>query len=90
LNYDYFMRQVGGLEKFKQIMLWLPTWQDAREILRDLTVADEEVAARLREHRAIETGGELLQLYEMIAEALSAVDGPSERLSTIEISNCGK
>ena len=43
LNYDYFMNQVGGVDRFKQIMLWLPTWQDARYVLRSLGFSNPEV-----------------------------------------------
>jgi hypothetical protein len=71
LNYDYFTNHAGGVERFKEIMLWLPTWHDARDILQSLGVSDQEVAAELRERRAIEAGQELLVLYELIAEALS-------------------
>jgi hypothetical protein len=70
LNYDYFMRQAGGVERFKKIMLWLPTWRDAREILQTYGFTDDEVAKKLRERRAIENQEELLVLYEMIAERL--------------------
>ena len=70
LNYDYFMRQAGGVERFKEIMTWLPTWHDAREILRDFGIADEELAAKLHERRAIEDGRELIVLYELILDRL--------------------
>jgi hypothetical protein len=72
LNYDYFMNQVGGEERFKQIMLWLPTWQDAREVLRSLGVGDDEVSAELQRQRAIENQRELLSLYKMIATRLNS------------------
>jgi hypothetical protein len=71
LNYDYFMNQAGGVERFKEIMLWLPTWHDARNILQSFSVSDQEVAVELRERRAIEDGRELLVLYDLIAEHLN-------------------
>lgn len=70
LNYDFFMKQVGGVDRFKQIMLWLPTWHDAREVLRSLGVSDAQVSAALQDQRAIENRRELMLLYEMIAETL--------------------
>jgi len=70
LNYEYFMRQVGGVERFKEIMTWLPTWHDAREILASLGVGSGEVAERLRDRHAIEEDCELFVLYEKIAERL--------------------
>ena len=65
LNYPYFMRAVGGVERFKEIMLWLPTWDDLRQILRDLGVADSRVVEALQNRSAIESGTERLALYEL-------------------------
>jgi hypothetical protein len=76
LNYDYFMNQVGGVERFKEIMLWLPNWHDARQILRSLGVSDNEVAAGLQRQNAIEEQTELLALYEMIANRLQSDHRP--------------
>ena len=70
LNYDCFMQKVGGLERFKEIMTWLPTWSDARAILRSLGASNAEVCQELTRTEAFETDRELLVLYEMIAERL--------------------
>jgi hypothetical protein len=72
LNYEYFMRQAGGVECFKRIMLWLPTWHDARQILQTLGVQDEDVASELRSGNAIENQRELLTLYDLIKRTLSS------------------
>lgn len=72
LNYDYFMNYIGGVERFKEVMLWLPTWHDARELLQSFGVGDEEVALRLQRCEALENREELLVLYQMIAESLGA------------------
>lgn len=71
LNYDCFMERVGGLERFKAIMMWLPTWSDAREILANLGVTNDEVRDELVRSEALEAGSELLQLYKLIASHLS-------------------
>lgn len=71
-NYPYFMKTVGGLERFKEIMVWLPTWYDAREIVRRLDVSDQEVFAHLRETEAFESGRERLALYNLIASRIAA------------------
>lgn len=71
LNYDYFMKAVGGVERFKQIMLWLPTWDDARRQLKSLGVSDLRVADRLEQTRAIEQGNERYILYQLIESALA-------------------
>ncbi len=75
LNYDYFMKAVGGVERFKQIMIWLPTWEDARDILRNLEVTDQEVAVRLTGQRGVARGIERLVLYEQIGLKLTAGTG---------------
>lgn len=72
LNYEYFMKKVGGVERFKEIMIWLPTWHDAREILRGLGVTGEKIAHRLGETQAIQLGTERLVMYELIASELAS------------------
>ncbi|MBD13908.1 MAG: hypothetical protein CMJ72_04875 [Planctomycetaceae bacterium] len=71
LNYDYFMKSVGGVVRFKQIMLWLPTWDDARRQLKLLGVPDASVVDRLEHTRAIEQGNERFILYQLIKSALA-------------------
>ena len=85
LNYECFMDRVGGVERFKTIMTWLPTWSDAREILRSLGVSDKEVQDELVRSRALEDGSELLQLYELIAQHLSK---PHESVNSPTIPAC--
>ncbi len=78
LNYDYFMKAVGGVERFKQIMFWLPTWYDARQLLHDFGVTDQQVADKLTRHRAIEHGSERFELYRLIESTLATIaDSPA-------------
>lgn len=70
LNYDCFMERVGGLDRFKTIMTWLPTWSDARLVLRSFGVSDEEVQRRLVAANALIHGTELRELYRLITECL--------------------
>lgn len=67
LNYDCFMQKVGGVDRFKEIMTWLPTWDDARQILRLLQVPDPSIQRELVDTTAFERGVELQVLYELIA-----------------------
>ena len=71
LNYDYFMKAVGGVERFKEIMLWLPTWHDARQVLESLGVPNEQVWEQIDSSNAIATGIERYVLYQLIESALS-------------------
>jgi hypothetical protein len=76
LNYSYFMETVGGVERFKEIMLWLPTWDDLREMLSELGVADVDVAAYLNKRNAIESREERLSLYELVESCLTTAAIP--------------
>ncbi len=70
LNYDYFMGLIGGVDKFKQMMIWLPTWEDARKILRSLEVTDAELSEHLLRESSFENGGERLATYRLIITLL--------------------
>jgi hypothetical protein len=72
-DFQSFVDRLGGLEAFKRSLVWLPTWEDAREILRALGVDDEEVELELVRKSAVARGEERLALYEMIAQQLSDV-----------------
>ena len=70
LNYAYFIKAVGGVERFKEIMIWLPTWDDAREIIQNFGVSDDELAKHLWNQQAIEQGTEPLALYQLIGSLM--------------------
>ena len=53
LNYDCFMRKVGGVARFKQLMVWLPTWHEARLLLRSLGVSSAQVQSELARRDAL-------------------------------------
>lgn len=70
LDLDCFLRAVGDLGEFKRLMVWLPTWEHAREILRYLKVSDAEIVAELGRKRAISNRSELSCLYRLIEHSL--------------------
>jgi hypothetical protein len=72
LDLRHFLRRAGTVERLKQAMFWLPQWQQARQLLRDLGVGDVELAAMLEKQNAIASGRELLALYERIRQALES------------------
>ena len=73
LNYQYFMRDMGGEKRFQECMLWLPTWEDARGLLQDMNVSDREVAEMLMNEKALDAGNERLALYGLLLERLQRV-----------------
>ncbi|MCP4191348.1 MAG: hypothetical protein GY768_12055 [Planctomycetaceae bacterium] len=78
LNYDYFIGKVGGVDRFREIMIWLPTWFDLRGLLRDFGFADEELATHLSSTRAIEQRLERLSLYRLLEEQQDACSSQTQ------------
>ena len=72
LDLKHFLRRAGTVQSLKAAMTWLPTWHDAREILKSLGVSHESVAQRLTQSNAIVERSELATLYRLIAEALQS------------------
>lgn len=70
LDLKHFLRRAGTVDHLKLALFWLPTWHDARELLRLQGVADEEVADALRVARSIESGSELSTLYRLLETGL--------------------
>ena len=70
LNYPYFMQAAGGVARFKEIMVWLPTWEDLRLILRDKGFDDREIFEYLRDQSAVERGNEREMLYLLVESVL--------------------
>lgn len=71
LDLKHFLRRSGTLGELTERMCWLPDWDDARQILRDIGVDSTEIAERLRATQAIEQGTERLELYRLIEEHLT-------------------
>ncbi len=71
LDLKHFLKRSGTLEELKQRVCWLPDWDDARQILRDLDVEPSLIVSRLQASRAMERGTERLELYRMIEESLT-------------------
>lgn len=73
LDLKHFLRRSDSIENLKQSMCWLPTWQQARQILRQNGVSNSQVAAHLSETKAIESGTERLELYRLIEQAITGL-----------------
>lgn len=72
LDISCFIRAVGDPKTFQQSMVWLPTWEHARQILGSLNVPESRIAAQLRGGSGGALGEELDQLYQLIEAALEA------------------
>ncbi|MEM9827960.1 MAG: hypothetical protein AAF958_15320 [Planctomycetota bacterium] len=72
INHAYFMNLLGGVDAFREQMVWLPTWEQARVIAGSLGMDGGKLAAFLAEHDAIQEGREREHLYRWIVAALSS------------------
>lgn len=70
LDLKHFLRRAETVERLQQELCWLPSWEQARELLRAHGVADSTVAQRLHERQALLKGEERLCLYQLLEEAL--------------------
>lgn len=70
LDLKHFLRRTGTLEELKVRFTWLPTWEDARNLLADLGISDEETAERLRVAQSVEGRRELADLLQWIGDEL--------------------
>lgn len=75
LNYDHFMRLAGGEDAFRRRLVWLPTWEQCREILRQSGMTDGQLQAELVKRNAIAGGTERLAVYELIADRYPVAPG---------------
>ncbi|MFN5320783.1 MAG: hypothetical protein ACK493_04400 [Planctomycetota bacterium] len=71
LDLKHFLRRAGTIERLQQDLCWLPTWEQARELLRESGLPDVEVSQRLDARQALENATERLCLYELLAERLA-------------------
>ena len=72
LNYEHFIRLLGGVERFKERMVWLPTWEDLRALLREQGVEDSAVLEELSSKNSLQDGSERLALYQLLIERLGS------------------
>jgi hypothetical protein len=73
LDLKHFLRRSGTIERLQQDLCWLPTWEQAREWLRQAGQSDAEVSQRLFGNRALEAGSERQSLYELLLERLALI-----------------
>ena len=72
LNLPHFIKLAGGIDSFIQKLIWLPTWDQAREILRQCGMDDAQQQEYLTEKDSINQGSELTDLYDLIAQHFPA------------------
>lgn len=71
LDLKHFLRRSGTIERLQRDLCWLPTWEQARDLLRDAGFSDAEFSHRLAGSGALENGSERVFLYELLAGQLT-------------------
>lgn len=72
LDLKHFLRRAGTIERLQAELCWLPTWEQARDLLRRYGLPNETVVRRLHESNALNRGEERLCLYLLLEEAIAA------------------
>lgn len=71
LDLKHFLRRSGTIERLIESMVWLPTWEQCRELLADRGVGSSVVRSHLDSTNALDSGNERLELYRMLLKTLS-------------------
>lgn len=75
LDLNHFLRLAGSEERLIEDLCWLPTWEQARQILRTDQIDSNLILDRLQSTHAFENGTERLELYRLIEEQMTGVLG---------------
>ncbi len=71
LDIKHFLRRTKNIERLKEVMIWLPTWHDCREMLKEFGVTNSQISDYLNENQSIQDESELLALYHLIQNQLT-------------------
>ncbi len=77
LNLPHFVKLAGGVDAFVDKMVWLPTWEQARQVLRDAGMTDQCLQSVLLEKNSIARQEELVTLYELILDHFGGASLPA-------------
>ncbi|MFK7738486.1 MAG: hypothetical protein AB8B50_20845 [Pirellulaceae bacterium] len=71
LDLKHFLRRSETIECLKDRVCWLPTWEQARELLRSEGVPAHVITEKLTSSQALEHGTERLELYRLIEDLVT-------------------
>lgn len=66
LDLKHFLRRSKTIERLVESMVWLPTWQQCRDLLDQRGVGSDVILKRIQETNAFELGTERLELYRLL------------------------
>ncbi len=70
LDLKHFLRRSETMERLIEELVWLPTWEQCRDLLRQQRFNSSEVALRLSLTNAIAEDDERSELYRMLLDSL--------------------
>ena len=70
LSMARFLNIFNTIENMQNHLVWLPTWHQARLLCAHLEIDNHKISDIFAESRAASAGGDLLFLYNLLAEAL--------------------
>jgi len=73
LNLNHFLKILGSIERMQEKLVWLPSWQQARQICLTLDIPHSQIQEKLRDNSIWSAQQETRVLYELILEKLKAV-----------------
>lgn len=71
LDLKHFLRRSQSIEGLVSGMCWLPTWEQARQVLREQNVDAGRISEHLKATNAIARGDERLELYRLIESSIT-------------------
>jgi len=74
LNLNHFIRILGSREEIAQKLVWLPTWHQARRILKDYLSHELLFAEIMTQLKTDDSLNELTVLYQLIMQKIISGD----------------
>lgn len=68
LDLKHFLRRSKTVERLVESMVWLPTWEQCRDLLDDRNVVSETISAHLHSTNAIANRTERAELYRLLLQ----------------------
>jgi hypothetical protein len=70
LNLNHFLKIFGSLQNMKEKLVWIPTWQQARQLCNEMEVSDERIKQQILTSSQWDSRKELILLLKLLKEKL--------------------
>lgn len=72
LDLKHFLRRSETIERLIESMVWLPTWEQARELLTERSIGGDAILTHLQTTDAISKNQERLELYRLLLKSVTS------------------